>query len=749
MENKPKKLTEGNRALVTQTLDLMGPTDRFMATSRLFVTMHRHQLLLRKYWWVLLLIALATIVPAYLLTWATPRSYQSDAQMWLAGKLDLSEGHLYTEELVNFLGTQADLIRSRAVQERALEKVEQQYTNGPALKPVQGPLDVLRRTVASTATLKKLDGSFPFRLKVTESSKSSLLELQAKGAEPKSTQLFLNTLMAEYLNFKKESREKTSNRAVAGLTQEVNELANQLKKEQEKVYEFQMSNNAVFLQDQGNGAVNYLGSLNRQLATWRTELQLLQMIQPDQWVEMNAKGHQITAAEPPPGDTQAQDVMAGLTGAQADLYRANQQIEVLKAKRDELSRALRPMHPKIIKLDQDIAAQEKLVEISRAETMKQLTNRREALQLEVKNLEKVFSEWEAKTVNAGRTMADYDRLRQDVQRTQTAYDKLLTVISTVDVGKSVDQENVSVLEPASMSVPVHTGLRNMGLAIACWMLLAAGTLWLLGKLDDRFASSTELSEDFPEKVVGQVMDVRIAKQGAQLRPEILNAQKFEFLESFRSIRSALHFMDRNGSRPKTILITSSVPEEGKSTVALYLSATMAVGGARVLLIDGDMRRAKLHRHFGVASSPGLAGILNDEVTVADALAGSAIPNLTFLPAGAPSVEPGELVLRSRLNELLSEVYSQFDYIILDSPPVLAADDAATIAPNVDGVLYVVRGTYTAARMVREGLDALRQRQARILGLIFNRALSSAFEDHPYQRYKSEYRWHSKVHTAAA
>ena len=107
------------------------------------------------------------------------------------------------------------------------------------------------------------------------------------------------------------------------------------------------------------------------------------------------------------------------------------------------------------------------------------------------------------------------------------------------------------------------------------------------------------------------------------------------------------------------------------------------------------------------------------------------------------------MLRSKLNEFLSEVYSHFDYVILDSPPVLAADDASTLAPSVDGVLYIVRGTYTPARMVREGLDALRQRNARVLGLIFNRALSSPFEYHPYQRYRDEYRWRPKVSTAAA
>src|ERR1043165_25535 len=280
MDNDPKQLAQGNQALVPQSLDLMGPTDRFQMASRLYVSLHRHQLHLRKYWWVLAMIAVVLILPAYLLTLTTPQSYQSDARMWLAGKLDLSEGHLYTEELVNYLGTQADLLRSREVQNRALAKVQEQLPKG-ALSPVQGPLDVLRRMVSSSTTKRNLDAAFPFRLKVAESSKSSLLELHARGTEPKSTQLYLNTVMAEYLDFRKQSREKASDRAVASLAKEVNELAGELKKQQEKVYAFQMSNEVVFLQDHGNESANYLSSLNRQLATLKTELQLLTIIKPE------------------------------------------------------------------------------------------------------------------------------------------------------------------------------------------------------------------------------------------------------------------------------------------------------------------------------------------------------------------------------------------------------------------------------------------------------------------------------------
>src|SRR5689334_9447801 len=233
-ENDSNKPTQSNQALVPQTLDLMAPTDRFQVASRLYVNLHRHQLLLRKYTWVLVLIALGTIVPAYLITRATPQTYQSDARMWLTGKLDLSEGRLYTEELVNFLGTQADLIRSRTVQDRALATMQNQLPSSVSLKPAQGSLDVLRRMFGSAKTRKSLDEAFPFKLKVAESTKSSLLELQARGSEPESTQLFLNTLMAEYLKFKKESREKTSNRAVQSLAGEVNKLAGELKDQQER-----------------------------------------------------------------------------------------------------------------------------------------------------------------------------------------------------------------------------------------------------------------------------------------------------------------------------------------------------------------------------------------------------------------------------------------------------------------------------------------------------------------------------------
>ncbi len=739
MDNQLQKLParEASQLPVTD-VDLMTPPDRFQAASRLYVRLHRQQLLLRQYWWVFLAIAGLAGGALLLITLAAPPAFESSARMWLTGRLDLSEGHLYTEELVNFLGTQADLLRSEAVENRALSRTAREFSEAH-IQPLPGALQAVKGFVSPAAREKFLRTAFPFSLKITESPKSSILELHARGTEPKTTQAFLNALMTEYLAFKREVREEASDRAVASLARQVSGLADELKTQQERMYAFQMSNNVVFLQEQGSGAQNYLALLSRQLATLHTELDLLRAIEPEQWVELG----QRTAAgqtESPPGDASAEQRLAGLQGPRNDLFQANQQVQMLKARRDELAKSLQPMHPKILKLDQDIAAQQRLAGVAREEIQRQLVNRREALQAEVGNLQKAFSEWDVKALQSSRKMVDYERLRQDVQRTQAAYDKLLSVISTVDVGKSVDQENVSVLEAASPALPVNNFIRNAALALALALLLGGGVFWLLGKFDDRFASSMELASDTPERVLGQIMEIRLGKPERQMRPEVLTTQRFEFLEAFRSIRSAIWFMGESGHRPRTMLITSSRPGEGKTTVALYLAATMAKAGSRVLLVDGDMRRAKLHRYFTVASSPGLAEILAEEQMPEHPVVATALPNLHFLPAGAASTEPGELVLGPAFGVFLRQLAPHYDHVLIDSPPVLAADDAAALAPGMDGVLFVVRGSYTSARMVRDALDALRQRHSRVLGLIFNRAVSSAFEYHPYQRYKNQYRW---------
>jgi len=148
---------------------------------------------------------------------------------------------------------------------------------------------------------------------------------------------------------------------------------------------------------------------------------------------------------------------------------------------------------------------------------------------------------------------------------------------------------------------------------------------------------------------------------------------------------------------------------------------MTFGGSRVLLIDADLRRGRLHEMFGTRREPGLATLLRQPDRNGESIAPTELPNLSLIPSGEPNNDPSELFLSSEFDRLLEEVQKQFDFVIIDSAPVFAADDATTLAAKMDGVLFVVRGTFTRASLARQALESLYQRQAKVLGLIFNRS----------------------------
>jgi capsular exopolysaccharide synthesis family protein len=486
-------------------------------------------------------------------------------------------------------------------------------------------------------------------------------------------------------------------------------------------------------------AAGSLAEVNKQIAHLRTQLQLLEQLDPEQWIDVEGRHQNGEASEG--GEPANPAAMAGLAGPEADLFKARQTMQLLTAKRDELSRFLRPEHPKILKLNEDIATQRQLMAVSRDEALRQLNNRRDALKLQVKNLETAFGEWEAKAIAASGKMADYENLRLDLQRTLTANDRMQEMIRNLDVNRTVDQENIGVLQAASVARQVPQLVINMAVALVLVCGLSFMALYWLGVTDDRFVAPAELDGCLPAALLGQIPNIRLKPLRGQLDVQFLEQQRFEFLEAFRSLRSALMFMGNGAARPKTLLVTSSVPREGKSTVAFYLAATIALANSRVLLIDADMRRASLQKLLAAAPGLGLAEILSGEAEAAAAIVPSTLEHLYVLPAGLATRNPGELVLSPAWPRLLAGLYPQFDYIVIDSPPVLATDDAAGLAPAVDGVLMVVRGAYTRARLARRGWELLQQRRARVLGLVFNRARASHNAYRDYQYSHGHYQWH--------
>jgi succinoglycan biosynthesis transport protein ExoP len=241
---------------------------------------------------------------------------------------------------------------------------------------------------------------------------------------------------------------------------------------------------------------------------------------------------------------------------------------------------------------------------------------------------------------------------------------------------------------------------------------------------------------FTEPILGQIPNVADSRANARLPLLQPDDERYTYAEAFRSLRSSLIFMP-NQSDLKTLLVTSAIPDEGKSTIASNLAITMAAGGAKTLLVDADLRRGDLSMIFETEGKAGLSNVLRGEVPWTAATQETRYPMLTLLPRGPVTNQSGELLLLPILEKLFEEMRAAYDLIIFNTAPILATDDTPTLAPHFDGTLMVMRAEFTRARLTQNALKTLYQRQVIVLGLILN-CIDSEMPDYYYYRYPKYY-----------
>jgi len=675
--------------------------------STAFITrLHRYKSLLQRRWWIpVLTICLGLFVQAWLI-YQTPPSFESRSKMMLAGKMNISQSAVYSEDSVNFYGTQIQLMQSAEVRRSSEGLVRSMH---PELQPV------------------------PVEITVAQKPRTSIFDLAAVGSAPEYTQAYLNALMQKYVDLKKGMRENQGSTVTSAITEQLIQVEKDLRGAEDEMLEFQKQNNIGFIQEEGNSAAAYLVRLNQQYAQLKTEYDLLSLLDLDQNLD-RTQGKNETA-QSNPNNQSADDRPPGMAfsdvGPEGDYLKAKQSLQLLKAERETLSKDLRPKHPKILKLNDEITKQEKLIDLFRQDTVEKLDTRRKSIGKQMENLQSNIKEWETKALDLSQRLAQFNRIKGKAERLKLLYDRLTNNLKDINVSQSVDSgDQISIMEMAGAPMSVRPGLlKSLLIGLGCGALAGIGILLLLDRIDDRMASFGEFQHQFSENVLGQ-----IPKEKTKGRVTLLQADdaRHVFAESYRNIRSSIFFMPYEGPRPKTLLITSSVPNEGKSTISSNLAITMALSGARTLLIDGDLRRGALREAFGVSSKIGFSEVLKQEVNWQEVVVPTSYANLFLLPRGKTLGQPSEHLLRESTDTLLREMYTHYDYIIIDSSPVLAADDSTSLAPKIDATLFVVRLSYTSARLTRKSLELLYNRQVNVPGVILNYVDTSLPEYYYYQ-----------------
>jgi succinoglycan biosynthesis transport protein ExoP len=692
--------------------------DRHVRTGKFFARVYRYRKLLVRHWWILVIfIGVALGLETVHLRFA-PVLFDSVGQMIVSVKLNISQSSLYSEDLGNFLGTQQALMQGSEVLSHARDRVAVQ---NPNLTPRQPSLNV------------------------SVLPKTTIFILRATGENADYTKAYLQACMEEYISLKKKMVARTSDTTSAGLTEQMLRLEPEIQKSDAEIAAF-LSTNQVASAAEITGLGGYLTSVYQQLASAQSESDLLQSLSLDDTLLLEQSQSPMVPGIGGMGGFGGNGLLvnagiASQSGASfnnvgADYLSVKQDIQLLQADTNRYGEILKPLHPKMVALTSEIERDTRELTIYAHQSLEQLGARTNALKLEIRNLKLQVQDRGRDNLDISRKADEYQRLQAKAQRVQNLYDSLLATLQTLDVNKEISPESVTIYENASDATPATAApTKDLLMAGFLGLALGLGVLLLLDRLDDRMNSFTELQEVFDEDVLGQIPRMRKLDRKGIIPPLQPDDQRHPFVEAYRNLRSSLLYMSQTGPRPRTLLITSSVPGDGKSLTATNLAITMAMGGSRVLLVDADLRKGNLQKRLNIEAQSGFSDLFLKGTDWHQSVRETAVANLFLMPRGLTTQRSSEFFIGPIMEKFLQESAQEYDYVLIDTAPVMAADDVTSLAPRVDGVIFVVRAEYTSSRVAHSALNMLYQRKANVLGVVFNSVHVSTGDYYYYYRYQ--------------
>ena len=392
----------------------------------------------------------------------------------------------------------------------------------------------------------------------------------------------------------------------------------------------------------------------------------------------------------------------------------------LEARVDELSRLYRPLHPAIVSARQELQDVTQQIQLQ-MEFARNITRAEvKAAEGELAQSKEKLDTFSANALEKSTSIMNGTSLNDDLDRVRSQYNALLGQLMKIDVAQGFRYRTVSVLEPAIVEPDPVYPKKVKGLLVAAFFGLGLGLAlaFFIEYIDDSIKLAEEVERDLQLPFLGMI-------PAAQWSPDDLTAHRLDKLkqqggvaESYRVVRSAIIFSTPR-EKLRSILLTSAVPREGKTTTCVNLSIGFAQIEERVLLIDGDLRRGEIHKYFGLDREKGVADVLLGEATPEEVVKHTSVPKLDVMSSGAYPANPAELLLGWRLKELLDWAYKHYDRVVIDCTPVMGIADSAILGGAADGVLFVIWAGRTSRRYVRVAKMTAVSRGAKIFGFVLN------------------------------
>ena len=348
---------------------------------------------------------------------------------------------------------------------------------------------------------------------------------------------------------------------------------------------------------------------------------------------------------------------------------------------------------------------------------------------------------------------EYTLLKRDVETNRTLYEGLLEKLKEAGVTASLRSNNFRIVDAARVPTgPIEPNIpRNLLFALVLGITSGVGLAFLLETMDNtvRTTEQAQLISALPSLGMiplgskspangNNAMQLALAPSNEAVEIVTQARPQSQMAESYRALRTSL-LLSSLGAPPKVIMVTSARPQEGKTTTAINSAIVLAQKGARVLLVDADLRRPSIHKTLGMGPRSGLSNVLTGSATLQQTITVSPVlPDLFILPAGTPPPNPAELLASTNMKQVLDELREQFDHVVVDTPPTLSVTDAVALSPRVDAIILVIRSGQTTKQALRRARDILMQVNAHVTGVLLNAVDLRSPDYYYYYEYQGKY-----------
>ncbi|WP_376697510.1 GumC family protein [Wenzhouxiangella sp. EGI_FJ10305] len=552
------------------------------------------------------------------------------------------------------------------------------------------------------------------RVSVSRVEESRLIDVSVRAFDPQLARQLANAVVENYRRLSMERRFESGNEARQFLEEQLADMRIQLERADEALMDFAREHNVADLDDRLDRARSAIDGFSDR----RNEIDE-ELVQLESWKNLIEQGR-----------TEHLDPVV----SSESVNQLEDRLVEARAEYAELSRQFHDSYPAVAQVLTRIERLESEINAEKQQVVDNILGRHDNLQAQAQSLDEAINEREGRMLALNEQAVQYNILQREFKTNRELYDGLLQRMKEIGVAAGIQENNITLIEEAvAAGSPFKPNIpRNLAMALVLGLMGGIGLALVLEFLDSSIRRVEDIERLVDRPVLGMVPLVKLRRKDADSDKKVRDDERIvshysavhpnsSVSEAFRSLRTSLMFSTPEGL-PRTIMITSSGMGEGKTTTAVNLATVLAQNGSRVLLVDADLRKPRIHRDFNLFRSPGLTNRIalnQNDGNDNSAIHSTHVHNMFVMPSGNSTPSPAEMLSSERLTKVIDSCRRAFDYIIMDAPPTLGLADSMILARQVDGLVMVARAGRTGKENFRVALKRLAQVKAPVLGIVLN------------------------------